>query len=577
MTFKDASLGTQINNWTWYFGDGTTGAGQNAVHAYAGGDAVYSVKLVIGDAFGCSDSVTRPNYVTIKKPKPAFGVKDSTTICPPLETQFFFQGKDYESYFWDFGDGGTSSLPNPTHFFNTYGTDTVKLYLVGYGGCLDSATSLVNLYNPYTYTKILYNPPQPVCNTLNVDFTVITPPSTKSYFYFGDGAVDSSQQSQLHHFYSTPSYNSPLAILTDSTGCIVNVGGPTTIVILGAEPIFAMDQKRFCDSGIVSFTNLTVKNDPLVNEIWNFGDGTTITIPDTSNAIHNFRQPGLYVTSLTANTQAGCTKTLTDTVRVLRTPDPSITSADAACVSNLVSFQGNLAVPDTAISWKWDFGNGQTSTQPQALISYSTPGPYTIHATAANSLGCKDTTSTSIIINPLPSVTITGDTTLLVGLGITMPVAYSSNVVSYSWTPATHLSCTDCATPYADPKFTTTYRVTATDSNGCVSSREITLITLCNNKNFFIPNTFSPNKDGMNDVFYPRGKGIDRIEALRIFNRWGELVFEKRYFPANDPTAGWDGTYKGKPSNTDTYIYMIDIICENALIVTYKGNVTLIR
>jgi len=81
----------------------------------------------------------------------------------------------------------------------------------------------------------------------------------------------------------------------------------------------------------------------------------------------------------------------------------------------------------------------------------------------------------------------------------------------------------------------------------------------------------------MNDVFYPRGKGIDRIEALRIFNRWGELVFEKRFFPANDPTAGWDGTYKGKPSNTDTYIYMIDIICENALIITYKGNVTLIR
>ena len=163
------------------------------------------------------------------------------------------------------------------------------------------------------------------------------------------------------------------------------------------------------------------------------------------------------------------------------------------------------------------------------------------------------------------------------GLGTVIPVAYSSNVVSYAWTPATNLSCTDCPNPYASPKFSTVYTVKVTDANGCVSSRNIKLLVICNDKNFFIPNTFSPNNDGANDRFYPRGTGLDHIQALRIFNRWGELVFEKRNFPANDAPSGWDGTYKGKAASSDTYIYMIDIICENANIITYKGNVTLIR
>ncbi|MBS1564152.1 MAG: PKD domain-containing protein, partial [Bacteroidetes bacterium] len=167
MTFRDSSTGS-ITAWNWAFGDGGTANTKNPVHAYAGGDAVYSVKLIVTDAYGCSDSLTRKDYVTIKKPKPAFAVQDSTTICPPLETKFTFQGKDYESFYWDFGDGGSSSLMNPSHFYNTYGSDTVKLYLFGYGGCLDSATSVVSIYNPNAFTAINYPPPYTTCNELTV-------------------------------------------------------------------------------------------------------------------------------------------------------------------------------------------------------------------------------------------------------------------------------------------------------------------------------------------------------------------------------------------------------------------------
>lgn len=574
MPFKDSSLGRRIISWTWDFGDQATANTQNPTHIYKGGDSVYSVKLVIRDAFGCADSLTRTNYVTIIKPKPSFRVKDSTTICPPLETQFFGGGVDYESFSWDFGDGGESSLLNPTHFFNTYGSYTVKLYVYGYGGCKDSAFSTVNVYNPNATTKLTYSPLN-ACNELMVDFDLTATPSTKTYVYFGDGGIDSTGRRLFQYFYSTFGYNNPLVLLVDSTGCQANVPGSSgTINILGSEPIFAMDRKRFCDSGTIYFTNFSVGNNPIASSTWNFGDGTIIKAKD---ATHYYSQPGVYVIAHTDTTVAGCTKTLYDTARVYATPHPFITSNEAVCNNTPITFQGNLTVPDSLTSWKWDFGNGKTDTIGSPTVAYSPPGNYMVHLTASNLLGCKDTTSKPVKVNGLPTITVAGDTSFIVGTGINIPLSYSSGVVAYSWTPATNLSCTDCPSPYANPKFTTTYKVTTTDSNGCMSSRNVTLISLCNNKNFFIPNTFSPNGDGVNDVFYPRGTGLDRIEGMRIFSRWGELVFEKKNFQANLENQGWNGTYKGKQAEVDTYVYYIDIVCENAVVITYKGNITLIR
>jgi gliding motility-associated-like protein len=574
LQFRDSSIGNSLT-YAWSFGDGATAAIQNPTHAYPAPDSIYSVKLVVTDAYGCSDSATRNNYISIKGPKALFGVKDSTTICPPLETQFFFKGQDYESFFWDFGDGGSSSQLNPRHFYNTYGAYTVKLYVTGYGGCIDSASSIVNVYNPYSTTTITYSPVT-ACNELTVNFSVTPTSSTRFQFYFGDGSVDSSQQQTFQHFYNLPNFYSPFVLLADSVGCLVVVGGPSTIRVLGAVPLFGVDRKKFCDSGTVFFTDYSQGiADPIVSKTWDFGDGNTSTAKD---AIHFYSQPGLYTPSLTVVSQAGCTKTLVDTIRVLGTPHPVITSVDVICNNLFVNFNGTPQVPpDTAIAWKWDFGDGQASDQQNVQIKYANAGNYTIHLTATNSLGCKDTVSKGITVYPLPAITITGDTSLIVGTGITIPLTYSPNVVSYNWTPPLNLSCTDCPNPFANPKFTTTYKVTVNDSNGCVSSRNVTVLVLCNNKNFFIPNTFSPNNDGSNDWFYPRGTGIDRIQAMRIFNRWGELVYEKKNFPANDFQSGWNGMYKGKPAGVDTYVYMIDIICENAAIITYKGNVTLIR
>ncbi|MBS1917475.1 MAG: gliding motility-associated C-terminal domain-containing protein [Bacteroidetes bacterium] len=81
----------------------------------------------------------------------------------------------------------------------------------------------------------------------------------------------------------------------------------------------------------------------------------------------------------------------------------------------------------------------------------------------------------------------------------------------------------------------------------------------------------------MNDVFYVRGKGLSTVQSMRIFNRWGQMIFEKRNFAPNDPSAGWDGTFGGKKMPVDVYVYTIEVVCENSVVVPYHGNVALIR
>jgi gliding motility-associated-like protein len=571
LQFRDSTTGYAAK-YLWEFGDGSTSTDKDPLHTYAPGDKLYSVKLTVTDINGCTSSSSRANFIDVKAPKPAFDIEDTVTICPPLETKFFFKAKDYDLYYWDFGDGTTSILENPTHFYNVPGTYSAKLYVTGFGGCLTYAEHMVNVYDPKS--SVINYTPLDACNELLVDFSITTPPGTKFQLHFADGASDTTQRKTLQHFYATPSTYHPYIILTDATDCQVVVGGTQLVRVIGADPFFSADKTNFCDSGTVYFTNYTIGNDKVISDTWNFGDGQTSADKDP---IHTYTQPGTYVASHIVHTENGCSKTITDTIRVYRTPEPLISSDDVVCINSPSLFEGSLAVADTAIKWNWNLGNGQRSTDQKFNYAYNTAGQYTLTLEASNQLGCKSTDTKTINIAPLPVVTVAENPVISLGSEIKLPVSYSQNVITYNWSPANTLDCTNCPNPVATPKFNTTYKVNVTDSNSCKNTGEITVSVVCNNKNFFVPNTFSPNGDGVNDYFYPRGSGIDRVQSMRIFNRWGELVFEKRNFSVNSQADGWNGTHKGKAANGDVYVYVIEFICENAIIVPFKGNVALIR
>ncbi|MFI5132211.1 MAG: PKD domain-containing protein, partial [Chitinophagales bacterium] len=327
--------------------------------------------------------------------------------------------------------------------------------------------------------------------------------------------------------------------------------------------------------GTVVFKDFTTKNEPIISTVWDFGDGSTSGV---QNPTHTFTQPGTYVVTLNITTQTNCSSSYQDTVFVYRTPDPSISGKDTICVNATEPYIGSIAVPDSVSNWQWTYGSGQSSTNQNVNIKFTAPGDYSIQLMVSNKIGCSDTAVKRINVAPPPTATAVQDPiTINVGSGANLLMNYTGSINLYTWLPDKQLSCDDCTLPFANPKSTTTYTVEVTDKYGCTNEGNITVNVLCDKINYFIPNTFSPNGDGQNEVFFPRGTGLFRIKSMMIFDRWGEVVFEKKDFPPNDASAGWNGNFKGKKANSDVYIYMIEILCDNNTVIPAKGNITLLR
>jgi gliding motility-associated-like protein len=250
-----------------------------------------------------------------------------------------------------------------------------------------------------------------------------------------------------------------------------------------------------------------------------------------------------------------------------------VNPGDTICVGESVRL---FASGSQRYSWQPSTGlNDPNSASPQVSPLSSTL--YTV--TASDSANCfVDTASIFIKVFPIPTVEAGPDQTIEVGsTGVQLHATGSSDVVLWKWSPSPGLSCIDCPDPNAAPKQTTQYSVEVKNEGECVAKDNLTIYVICNQGNLFIPNTFSPNGDGMNDRFYPRGKGVFMIKSLRVFNRWGEMVFERLNFNPNDASAGWDGRYKGKQLSPDVFVYECEVVCENNQLLSYKGDVTLLQ
>jgi gliding motility-associated-like protein len=167
-----------------------------------------------------------------------------------------------------------------------------------------------------------------------------------------------------------------------------------------------------------------------------------------------------------------------------------------------------------------------------------------------------------------------GKDSIYEGQSLQLNSDYFGTSYNYSWTPSQGLSNPYIYNPTAEPKTTTTYYVTVSDQYGCTWMGSITIYVsdvICDEPYIFVPNSFSPNGDGVNDKIYVRSSVIYEVD-FRIYNRWGELVFQ-----TNDLTNGWDGYYKGNLSEPGVFVYYLDVICYNKEIFKKKGNITLIR
>lgn len=193
-----------------------------------------------------------------------------------------------------------------------------------------------------------------------------------------------------------------------------------------------------------------------------------------------------------------------------------------------------------------------------------------------NQHGCTDSAYTGVNITYFtPPIDATADPdSIFKGQQSQLQTWTSGNGITYSWQYHSSLSDTAIADPTARPDETTTYYITVTDVNGCYNADSVTVYLkepICGNPLVFLPNAFTPNADGLNDVLYVRGVNINQLYFV-VYDRWGEQVFQ-----TTDLNIGWDGTFRGKQLPPDAYGYYFRCRCDNGEEYFEKGNVSLLR
>jgi gliding motility-associated-like protein len=161
---------------------------------------------------------------------------------------------------------------------------------------------------------------------------------------------------------------------------------------------------------------------------------------------------------------------------------------------------------------------------------------------------------------------------VLAGTQVTLNTAANFNYTILSWSPSLYFSDQTATSQTITVMDTSkTFTVIAQSDEGCLDTASLKLTIDPNLKDFFIPNAFSPNGDGNNDLFKVYGSSIERVE-MHVFNQWGQLLFE-----SSDQQRGWDGTYDGHPQPVGPYLYVVNVLFYNNVSITRKGTVTLIR
>jgi gliding motility-associated-like protein len=270
-----------------------------------------------------------------------------------------------------------------------------------------------------------------------------------------------------------------------------------------------------------------------------------------------------------------CTGTTTSQIGVLTAPDiTKITTLnnDTICVGGCVTFSATTTGSQPILyQWYYQSGVGTSSVGVAPEACYPSAGTFSVVSTASNTCGVDTLIKTDFVtVFDLPVIVVGGDTTI--NIGETAEI-YASGGVSYSWSPNINgsIACPTCSITTVSPTLTTEYIVVVSNSPYCKVQDTVTVIVDINCGDFFIPNVFSPNGDGLNDMINVHGRCITTFN-LQIFNRWGEKVFE-----TSSLSESWDGTFRGQKLDTGVFVYKADGISIDGQEFKLKGNITLIR
>jgi gliding motility-associated-like protein len=375
--------------YNWDFGDGTTANSYHASHTYAQ-NGLYTIKLVVKDANNCVDSITKPQYIKLVKPKADFIIGD-TSQCAPVSIVFKDNSQYATSYHWFFdgADGGTDKDPSP-HIYGEPGYYKVTLAIKGVSDCIDTISKIIHIKGPIA--KLNVNTAQ---GCVPYAFHIgVTGTNIKSYAWdFGDGTpVIPSSDSAVNHLYINSGKYLPNAILTSPEGCVVTLKSKDTVIVDELHADFLTAPYSACDSASVEFIDksMVAPFSTITQSKWFFGDGSTASGPLTGP--HVYTSPGMYSVSLMVSSKYGCVDTLTkqDSIQVWKSPEINIKGDSLICLrpGSLLNYQSVVNNTDTALTYSWSINDVPVTTEKNLSYYLRERGYHELKLQVSNSHQC---------------------------------------------------------------------------------------------------------------------------------------------------------------------------------------------
>jgi gliding motility-associated-like protein len=538
----------------WDFGDGTTldtNTANPIQHTYAQ-QGTYTVKLYVDKASNCGDSATAIVYA-YPVFKPAF---TTAGACVNKETKFNSGSTRSDAgaidyYKWDFGNGDTSNLANPPYTYTTPGTYNVKLLARNVKGCEQTITQPLVIYDkpPFTATN----------DTLLC-------------------AKDSLQMQAASALPGTYSW-------TPDNYFILNPKTPDAIVFPPKSSVYKV---TFTDTqGCVNFKDIKVDVRDTIR-VRTISDSTVCTsdeihLPSVTDGEYTYRWTDLgrnlvvstladaYVTpsppkqSYEIQVALGkCRSADTVTLKVVDPPRATAAPDTTVCFGIPLTLR---ATGGTYYKWTPAYYVDKSTS---AVTLAHPPDTTLFTVTVTDTLGCPKPVTATALVNVVPKVNAFAGNDTIIMLNTPFQLNATGGV-RYTWAPPDGLNSRNIYNPVTTYNRDITYTVTAYTQEGCSGTDNI-FVRFIKGPDIYIPNAFSPNGDGLNDLFRPLPVGIVQMEFFRVFDRWGKLMFSSTAY-----LKGWDGTVNGSIAAVGTYVWVVQGKDINNNTVQRKGTVTLVR
>jgi gliding motility-associated-like protein len=524
--------------------------------------------LKVSDTAGNSATGRLINILIFPKPVVQFTVNELNQCL--LGNQFIFTNTStitsgYLSPDWKLGDGINSGAISPKYSYFSPGSYAVTLIVTSDQGCKDSITKTINVYaSPQASYTINAVTQCYAGNSFDLTNTSALSVGTMKYFWdLGDGRA-TSENENINYSYSAPgTYKISLQVISPNN-CRADYA---TYVYVNPTPsgkIKVPVDTNFCEG---SFVRLETNAANTYQWLFN---GAPLT--GANAQVLNAAETGAYKVILT--NEYGCAAFADNEVRLNKLLKPiAAFSFDKTCVGFATTFVNQSVVNASGlIQFRWTFGDGDSSVEINPIHSFLQSGIYDVQLTISPKY-CPQLAQTLLKKTTIQPETkgVRYATVNAVASRNLQLNARNISAASYNWSPTTGLSNAGIYNPVFNYTTTQQYLMEVTTTDGC-SLTDTLLVRVFREKQIFVPDLFSPNGDGKNDRLTPIFSGINHLKSFRVFNRWGQIVFQ-----TSKMGDGWDGMLRGVNQPVETYTWMVEALDLDDQSIIKTGSVILVR